>query len=239
MNRGYIKVWRKIDDSGLLHMPNTLALFMFLLMKAMHKDCKVGTPTGIVELKRGQYISGRKKLALELEQSEQEIRTSLSRLTELGIINQQTTNRYTIYTIVKYGEYQDANQQTTSTSTNKQPTNNQQTTTKEECKELKNEKNINNTLSDAPSIEVLDYLNLKAQSNFRPVAANTGLISARLKEGATVEEMKRVVDVKVAEWGRDTSMAEYLRPKTLFNATNYAQYAGAAAPKPRERKVSL
>jgi len=62
MQRGYIKVWRKIEDSGLLHMPNTLALFMFILMKAMHKDCKVGTSTGVVELKRGQYISEEKNL---------------------------------------------------------------------------------------------------------------------------------------------------------------------------------
>ena len=95
-------------------MPNTLALFMFLVMKAMHKDCKVGTVIGVIELKRGQYISGRKKLASDLEQSEREIRTSLSRLQELGIIDQQTTSKYSIYTIVNYGVYQDADQQTTS-----------------------------------------------------------------------------------------------------------------------------
>ena len=119
MQRGYIKVWRKLEESGLLQMPNTLALFMFLLMNAMYKDCKVGTATGVVELKRGEYISGRKKLAADLNQSERKIRTSLSRLTELGIIDQQTTSRYSVYAIVKYNEYQDSDQQTTSTTTNK------------------------------------------------------------------------------------------------------------------------
>ena len=118
-------------------MPNTLALFMYLLMRAMHKDCKVGTPTGVVELKRGQYISGRLKLASDLGQTEREIRTSLSRLMELQIIDQQTTSRYSIYTIVNYGQYQDCDQQTTSTTTSRRPADDQQTTTKEDIKELK------------------------------------------------------------------------------------------------------
>jgi hypothetical protein len=136
MNRGYIKVWRKLEDSGLLQMPNTLALFMFLLMKSTHKDIKVGTKTGVIDLKRGQYISGRIKLANELEQGEQEIRTSLKRLEDMGIINQQPTNKYTIYTIVNYDIYQDSNQELTSTQTNNQPTTNQQLTTKQEHKHI-------------------------------------------------------------------------------------------------------
>jgi len=237
MHRGYIKVWRKLEGSGLLQMPNTLALFMFLLMNAMYKDCKVGTTTGVVELKRGEYISGRKKLAADLNQSEREIRTSLSRLTELGIIDQQTTGRYSVYAIVKYNEYQDSDQQTTSTTTNKRPTNDQQTTTKEESKHL-SIKELN-TYICSPSAEILDYLNQKAQSNFRPVPANIKLIESRLKEGATVEEMKRVIDTMVAKWMDDEKMREYLRPSTLFNATKYSQYSGLAAPKQKIRMVSL
>jgi hypothetical protein len=141
MHRGYFKVWRKIEDSGLYQMPNTLAMFMFLLSKAMHKDCRVGTSAGIVELKRGQYISGRAQLSADLKQTEREIRTSLSRLIELQIIDQQTTSRYSIYTIVNYDKYQDCDQKTTSTSTSKRPANDQQTTTKERIKELKNDNN--------------------------------------------------------------------------------------------------
>ena len=80
MHRGYILVWRKIQDSGLMQMPNTLAVFLHILFSATHKDIKVGTPNGAITLKRGQYISGRKKLAEELEQSEQTIRTSLKNL---------------------------------------------------------------------------------------------------------------------------------------------------------------
>ena len=35
-----------------------------------------------------------------------------------------------------------------------------------------------------------------------------------------------MIDAKVAEWKDDKKMAQYLRPKSLFNATNFAQYSG-------------
>ena len=47
-----------------------------------------------------------------------------------------------------------------------------------------------------------------------------------MKEGATLEKCKQVIDVKVAEWVKDKKMSEYLRPATLFNSTNFAQYVG-------------
>lgn len=140
MNRGYVKVWRKIEDSGLIQLPNTLALFMHLLLNATHKDRKVGTPTGVIELKRGQYISGRIELAARLKQSEQQIRTSLNRLADLDIITIESTNRFSIYTIENYNKYQDDveqnNQQDNQQTTSKQPADNQQITTKQELKHL-------------------------------------------------------------------------------------------------------
>jgi DNA replication protein DnaD len=111
VNRGYIKIWRKIEDSGLLQLPNTLTLFMFIVLNAAHKQKKVGTPTGVITLERGQYISGRNDLARKLKSTAQSVRTSLHRLTELEILTIESTNRYSIYTIVNYSIYQDSNQQ--------------------------------------------------------------------------------------------------------------------------------
>jgi uncharacterized phage protein (TIGR02220 family) len=82
-------------------------------------------------------------------------------------------------------------------------------------------------LSGKPNaIAVLDYLNERTGRSYQAVDSNTKLIAGRLNEGATVEQCKAVIDAKVAKWGADPKMDEYLRPKTLFNATNYAQYAG-------------
>jgi uncharacterized phage protein (TIGR02220 family) len=77
--------------------------------------------------------------------------------------------------------------------------------------------------------EILDHLNLKAGKAFKAVKSNLGLIAARLKEGATVDECKAVVDAKVVEWSSDAKMRAYLRPETLFNASKFAQYVGDLA----------
>jgi len=165
MNRGYVKVWRKIDDSGLIQLPNTLALFMHLLLNASHKDRKLGTPTGVIDLKRGQFVSGRIELAARLKQTEQQIRTSLKRLEDLAIISINVTNRYSVYTIENYSIYQDTNEANNQQITNKQPTDNQQTTTKQECNnetiEELNKNIVGNKLPTCPHQEILNIYSEK------------------------------------------------------------------------------
>jgi uncharacterized phage protein (TIGR02220 family) len=72
---------------------------------------------------------------------------------------------------------------------------------------------------------VLAFLNEKTGKRFREVEANLKLITARLAEFD--ETMLRSIIVhRVQLWAADAKMAEYLRPATLFSATNCAQYAG-------------
>ncbi len=93
---------------------------------------------------------------------------------------------------------------------------------------------VENTMSDkSDCIAVLNYLNSKTGSRFRSVPANLKLIAARLKEGATVEDCKLVIDAKVTEWSEDSKFQKYLRPGTLFNATNFAQYVGQLGSQPK------
>ncbi|MBC3874257.1 conserved phage C-terminal domain-containing protein [Undibacterium flavidum] len=73
---------------------------------------------------------------------------------------------------------------------------------------------------------VLNHLNEQTGKNYQAVKANLSLIEARLKEGFTVDQCKAVIDTKIKTWAHDEKMSAYLRPKTLFNATNFAQYAG-------------
>jgi uncharacterized phage protein (TIGR02220 family) len=80
----------------------------------------------------------------------------------------------------------------------------------------------------ADSIEILEFLNRTADRNFQQVEPNLRLIAARIREGAEVQDIKCVIAKKAREWkAKDgADMTEYLRPKTLFNATNFAQYFG-------------
>ena len=94
--------------------------------------------------------------------------------------------------------------------------------------EQEQEQEEENPLSGTPddAREILASLNEKTDSAYRPVPSNLKLIRDRLKSGATVEQMRQVIDAKVAQWGADARMQEYLRPKTLFCASNFEQYLG-------------
>lgn len=89
--------------------------------------------------------------------------------------------------------------------------------------------------------EAIRHLNFRTGAKYREVDANLRLVRARLSEGATLDEIKAVIDAKVAEWS-GTDSAKYLRPETLFNATKYSQYSGQiggmrAASQPRRGLV--
>ena len=72
--------------------------------------------------------------------------------------------------------------------------------------------------------EIIDYLNTRVGSNYRPNTAETvKLIHGRLKEGRTVDDFKYVIDVKAEEW-MGTQQEQYLRPKTLFAQSNFENY---------------
>lgn len=90
------------------------------------------------------------------------------------------------------------------------------------------------TLSGKPdvrpqAIEILEYLNANTGKQYRPVDSNLKLIEARLKSGVTPLQMREVVFAKCQQWGADEKMSEYLRPKTLFNSTNFENYLGVFA----------
>ena len=64
--------------------------------------------------------------------------------------------------------------------------------------------------------EVISYLNLKAKKNFNvDTASHHKFIKARLKEGYTLEDFKKVVDIMSAKW-IGTEYEQYLQPQTLF-----------------------
>lgn len=90
-------------------------------------------------------------------------------------------------------------------------------------KDIKSNKNNNVELS--LNIDIINYLNQKANKNFKPnSSANKKLINARLHDGYTVDQFKKVIDLKVKQWSNNPDMQKYLRPSTLFNATNFENY---------------
>ena len=73
-----------------------------------------------------------------------------------------------------------------------------------------------NTTSINIYSRIIDYLNEKANTKYRSTTKKTkDLIKARMNEGFTEEDFKKVIDIKVKEW-INTDMVKYLRPETLF-----------------------
>lgn len=83
-----------------------------------------------------------------------------------------------------------------------------------------------------PYDAIIAYLNEKAGTGFKASAkATQSLINGRWREGYTLEDFKAVIDAKVADWKNDPKMNEYLRPKTLFAASNFEGYLEKAQKK--------
>jgi uncharacterized phage protein (TIGR02220 family) len=79
-----------------------------------------------------------------------------------------------------------------------------------------------------PFEEIIVYLNLKAGKSYRSTSDKTrGFITARWNENYTLEDFKKVIDIKASEW-KETEQEKYLRPETLFG-TKFEGYLNQQA----------
>lgn len=115
MAKRFIKVYEQIVNWEWFKHPNTLCLFIYLLVKANYKDLD---RNGKV-IKRGQVLTSLPKISTDTGLSIQQTRTALSHLVLTGEITDESSKQYRIITVVKYDDYQ--------TSTDKSQTNQQET----------------------------------------------------------------------------------------------------------------
>ncbi len=88
---------------------------------------------------------------------------------------------------------------------------------------------MTNKANNADAAEIISHLNTVTGSQFRTAAkANVALVNARMKEGATADDLKLIIDHKNEQWGTDAKMREHLCPETLFRAGHYEKYINAA-----------
>jgi uncharacterized phage protein (TIGR02220 family) len=95
----------------------------------------------------------------------------------------------------------------------------------EEVAEITEEVDVSLSVKQViPFAEIIQYLNEKTGKNFRPGSIKTKeLIHARYGEGFTLEDFKRVIDLKSVEWQSDPHWNKFLRPETLFG-TKFESY---------------
>jgi uncharacterized phage protein (TIGR02220 family) len=219
--QGYIKLYRKTMCSPIWQDPHYLKLWMYCLMKASHKEHKQLVGNQIVILQPGDFITGRTALSDDLNKGMKPAQKlnelswwrHLDNLEKWEMLNIKKTNKYSVISIVKWVDYQEAEQQL----------NNNRTSNEQQLNTNKNVKNVKNEKEEIPFKEIISYLNEKSGSNFKHSAeGNKKEIRARWNEKFRLEDFKNVIDYCCGEWkGKTFSNGkqgdEYLKPSTLFN----------------------
>lgn len=215
MKRGYVRLWRKSLDAGWIKNHKLWAFWTWCLLKATHKefDAIVGLRT--VHLMPGQFIFGRDKAAEETGLTPKEVRGRIDFLSRNGNMAIKKASKFSVITIINWDTYQgkcfEKGQQKGKRRANKRP----HTNTEEHKKNIFREN----------ALEILSYLNQRTGKKYR----DTSFIEARLKDGGTVEECKRIIDTKL----NDPHFQEnprFLNPQTLFRPSHWDKYLNEAPP---------
>lgn len=134
MEGNYIKISRSILEWEWYGNINTCRLFLHMLLKANWKDGRFEGK----DIPRGSFVSSYPRLADECGLTVNEVRTALKHLISTGEITVKAHAKYSVFTVVKYNDYQEVNSQ----STDKSHSINRRLTTIEEGKKERREEYI-------------------------------------------------------------------------------------------------
>lgn len=225
---GYIKIYRQIRDHWLWEEPQKLKWWIDLIMLANYMDKKMLVGTKLKEINRGTFHTSEMKLASRWGVNRKTVSNFLSLLEKDNMIVTKRTAIGTTIEVLNYNEYQDISSEngttncTTDRTTEYPPEGTTDGTLPIKKKKGKKENNILSPSKE--SKEIIDYLNSVCGTSYKDNTKKTlSLINARLKEGFTVEDFKKVIATKYQEW-KGTEWEKYLRPQTLFNSEKFEGY---------------
>ena len=142
-DNGYVKLYRKILNNPIVCKDSDhLSIWCYLLLNATHKEIKTLFKGEKISLLPGQLITGRKVISKALKIDESKIQRVLSCFESEHQIEQQTSNKNRLISIVNWEEYQ----------TNEQLMNNKCTTSEQQVNTNKNVNNVNNVINNKKEI---------------------------------------------------------------------------------------
>lgn len=106
MESDYIKLSRSILDWEWWEDANTTRLFLYMLLKANWKEGKFKG----INVPRGSFVSSLAKLAEGTGMSIDAVRTAVDHLVDCESITKQSTNKFTLFSVVNYDLYQSKSQ---------------------------------------------------------------------------------------------------------------------------------
>jgi len=139
MNEGWIKLHRStLENPIVMKDSDHIAIWVYLLMNATHKEYDSYFSGNRITLKPGQLITVRRKIASDLRCSESKVQRVLTCFKNEHQIEKQVSNQNRLLTIVNWNKYQQGEHQ------GEHQLNNDRTTSEQRVNTNKNDKNGNN-----------------------------------------------------------------------------------------------
>lgn len=235
-SQGWIKLHRQIMET-----PEWLAepftrgqAWVDLLLLANHKTRYIRKRGILVAVERGQVGYSEEALAERWRWSRGKVRRFLSELARLSRISHKVSEKTipkntsvsSLICIINYEKYQ--------MNDTKNDTENDTEDGRKTVQEQRMKRIIINNISPKAE-EVISYLNQKTGKQYK----NTKFIQARLNEGRTVDDCKRVINAKIAD-PYFIQNPKYLNPETLFRPNHFDRYLNESVstlPDLKEEKI--
>ncbi len=196
-DRGYIKLWRKLDESDLFRRhTGAFMVFCHILMNAVYKEHKMYLGGQSVTLPPGTYITSIKRIGSHLNLTDMKVRHAVKYLVATEIVTKKTTNKYTIFYVQNWAKYQSNEENVTSKVTNEQQTNNKRVTTNKERKKERS----NNKKSKKEKGDVFTATQYETFDNFFEVIWKMYPIEKRrgkkLSKGYVMKSVTTIEDIR-------------------------------------------
>ncbi|MGJ0848293.1 conserved phage C-terminal domain-containing protein [Tissierella praeacuta] len=220
---GWISIHRKIKDNWIWEdKPFSKGqAWIDILLMVNHEYKKIPLGNELVEVKRGSRVTSIRQLCDRWGWSNTKVRGFLKLLEEEKMLIVKSDSKKTTLTVVNYNDYQVAKDSENDTETTEKHHRN--IAEKSQKHTNNNDNNDNNDNKDIYA-DIVEYLNSKTNKNFKHTSKATQRhISARLNEKYTLDDFKKVIDIKTSHWLGDPKMETYLRPETLFG-TKFESY---------------
>ena len=159
---GWISLHRKILENPILNRSRVYSNFeawIWLRLKANHKDNKFMLGSELVKVKKGSMITSQKKLCKQFRWGSTKLRNFLKVLQKDKMLLLETNTQSTQITICNYDSYQDSQTSKKTQTTHAQRTHNTRTTTNNKDN---NVNNVNNIITNKEYLEKYGYNMLKA-----------------------------------------------------------------------------
>ena len=137
MYRGYIKLWRCIEENPIATKPAYLSVFLFIVRRANHQKTSIIWNNKKTMIKRGQFITSADKIAQGTGVPRGTVERILKYLENEVMIEEQTTKKFRLISVINYPKYQSNEEQNEEQVRNKRGTTEEQVDTNNNNKELK------------------------------------------------------------------------------------------------------